>query len=269
MGQAVVDLPDPLEKQPSSATSADDLLAQLAGDEIDRMLSEADVDASAAIEETPVAPRAMTTTVAEGASNTSPAATTPAAVDDLLASLDVTSSAAPEISAGPSGTLDPNEIDKLLDDAITPAVAETAPADEGAKVDIDQALAFEADANLAPHTAAVVAEAADDIAHAQASTIAAPATLVAPAPAGEADATESAESAERDGLLATVVNEARDAQDDDELAPLPIWIRPLEWLSAPMDAFSEEARSFLGKAAILTLVNSAAVIIYVLMFRRH
>jgi hypothetical protein len=46
MGQAALDLPDPLAKPPApaspNAASADDLLSQLAGEEIDRMLAEAD-----------------------------------------------------------------------------------------------------------------------------------------------------------------------------------------------------------------------------------
>jgi hypothetical protein len=43
MGQAAVDLPDPLEKPKAAPmSSADDLLAQLAGDEIDRLLADAD-----------------------------------------------------------------------------------------------------------------------------------------------------------------------------------------------------------------------------------
>src|SRR4051794_41818047 len=43
MGKAALDLPDPLQAPPGEAmTSADDLLAQLAGDEIDRLLAEAE-----------------------------------------------------------------------------------------------------------------------------------------------------------------------------------------------------------------------------------
>lgn len=45
MGQATVDLPDPLENAPAPLTNADDLLAQLAGQEIDRMLADSDVEA--------------------------------------------------------------------------------------------------------------------------------------------------------------------------------------------------------------------------------
>ena len=43
MGSATVELPDPLQSAgPAEAKSADDLLAQMAGDEIDRLLAESD-----------------------------------------------------------------------------------------------------------------------------------------------------------------------------------------------------------------------------------
>src|SRR5258706_162577 len=45
MGQATIDLPDPSHHStPAAGPSADDLLAQLAGEEIDRLLAEADVE---------------------------------------------------------------------------------------------------------------------------------------------------------------------------------------------------------------------------------
>ena len=49
MGQAAVDLPDPLDTppQPDASTGAagtDELLSQLAGEEIDRLLADADVE---------------------------------------------------------------------------------------------------------------------------------------------------------------------------------------------------------------------------------
>ena len=45
MGQAAVDLPDPLDAQSTAnAAGMDDLLAQLAGDEIDRLLAEAEAE---------------------------------------------------------------------------------------------------------------------------------------------------------------------------------------------------------------------------------
>jgi hypothetical protein len=57
MGQAAVDLPDPLEKpKPAPTTSADDLLAQLAGDEIDRLLADADAGKSPTPASSPLEP---------------------------------------------------------------------------------------------------------------------------------------------------------------------------------------------------------------------
>lgn len=51
-------------------------------------------------------------------------------------------------------------------------------------------------------------------------------------------------------------------------APLPLILRPFEWLSAPLAGASEGARDFVGKAAIVTLINAAAVIVYVTFFRQ-
>ena len=47
MGQAVVDLPDPLNPPAASAANTDDLLAELAGQEIDRMLADSESGRSA------------------------------------------------------------------------------------------------------------------------------------------------------------------------------------------------------------------------------
>ena len=43
MGQATADLPDPLAASGSESTSTDDLLAQLAGEEIERLLAETEI----------------------------------------------------------------------------------------------------------------------------------------------------------------------------------------------------------------------------------
>ncbi len=49
MGQAPLDLPDPLQAKPlASAGAADDLLSQLAGAEIDRLLAQAEANEAAA-----------------------------------------------------------------------------------------------------------------------------------------------------------------------------------------------------------------------------
>jgi hypothetical protein len=182
MGQAVIDLPDPLEQPPAGA-SADDLLSQLAGDEIDRLLGEA--------EDPP-----------ESAAEVASAADTTGAVVEAV---------------------DPP--------AVKPALP---PVPSG---ELDQAIAAHADAVLGPS-----------------------ATPAEPVARPEPLATEP----ERDALLAL----AADAVEDDEPASLPLLLRPLEWLSSPLENLSPAARDLLGKAAIVTLVNSAAVIAYVLWFRR-
>jgi hypothetical protein len=61
MGQAALDLPDPLETPAVNPASTDDLLAQMAGQEIERLLSAADEGDAAAMAEPaaspPVAPK--------------------------------------------------------------------------------------------------------------------------------------------------------------------------------------------------------------------
>ena len=274
MGQAVVDLPDPLEKQPASASSADDLLSQLAGDEIDRLLTEADVE-NADAATTPLGdagPESATLLQAESKSaDVTPAVDASAvhrpAIDtagdqQVAAQIVATHPLEPGAANASHSTeaIDPADLDKVLSGSTSAAPSTEATAEPIAKVDIDQTLAAEADAKLAPHTADLKQDAAVDAAvdAAEAAALAAPIAAAAEAHPSDAE--------EREGLLATV---AAESTDDDLNAPLPLWLRPLEWLNAPMDAFSDDVRSFLGKAAILTLVNSAAVIIYVMMFRRH
>jgi hypothetical protein len=42
----------------------------------------------------------------------------------------------------------------------------------------------------------------------------------------------------------------------------------LEWLNAPLAASSPSVRDLIGKAAIITLFNAAAILVYVMLFRR-
>jgi hypothetical protein len=67
-------------------------------------------------------------------------------------------------------------------------------------------------------------------------------------------------------IQSTQVDLLSDVGDDREL---PVVLKPLAWLSAPLDAFPDEVREMLGKIAILTLVNAVAVLAYVMLFRRH
>src|SRR2546423_6074349 len=79
MGQAV-DLPDPSEIPAAPATSADDLLSQLAGEEIDRLLAEAEVEKGKPEEET----KAAAESGAPGAESQAEPEQTEAQLDELL-----------------------------------------------------------------------------------------------------------------------------------------------------------------------------------------
>jgi hypothetical protein len=178
MGQATVDLPDPLQQTPAGgAKNADDLLAQLAGDEIDRLLAEGEAPAGAP----PVAPESTT-------------------LDEVAAN-------------GPV------------------KVAETTEAPENpSAVDLDAVLATAA-ATPIP-------------------TPAEQAALAAPIPETEQPADHSPPI------------ELGDTR-------LPLILRPLEWLSAPLDPWPDQMRDALGKIGLLTLVNALAVLAYVFLFRKH
>jgi hypothetical protein len=153
MGQASVDLPDPLEK-PKTTGSTDELLAQLAGDEIDRLLANGDAGMSPA--------------------------TVPAAPMELPAA------------------------------DVSPALEE-------------------------------------------------------PSQKREEIPTSDAEQS------ALAVDEVAQ-QSADLLAPdtdVPVVLKPLVWLSSPLEAFPEQVRETIGKIAVLTLVNAIAVLAYVIIYRRH
>src|SRR5438094_533808 len=55
------------------------------------------------------------------------------------------------------------------------------------------------------------------------------------------------------------------AEDDDSL---PFYLRFLEFVNSPLDAFPDSVREIIGKIALVTLINSIAVIGYVLLFRK-
>lgn len=196
MGKAALDLPDPLQTPPDAQakTSTDDLLARLAGEEIDRLLAEADADESApASPSFPPAPP------------TADAPTAPFAADPIPA---------PTAQPAPSRA-QALDVNAELDVLFSAAVAKDAEA-----------------ANAASPPPETTAEE-------RAGLVAEPARGHSPAAAG-------------------------DAREES----LPLLLRPLEWLSAPLAVFPESVRDFIGKVAIITTLNAAAVLAYVLIFRR-
>jgi hypothetical protein len=299
MGQATVDLPDPLKaaaaekpaapgvaapaQQPSPA-SADDLLAQLAGEEIDRLLAEAGAERPSRPARPdlqgvarPVAP-APAIDIAQPAASVAPTAlpgADPAAGAILKTSTDepvisreldalfdnLTSGERPappprprgaDVPAAPVATMQP----AALPEAVAPAIQ--APATDtsaSGRTTIEEAAAVEAGKEIEAVSSAASTESAPHAAEQPTTTI--------------ADmATSSAEAAAlRDDAPAADVQEL--LLEEGDLAPPPLYVRALELLNIPFDALPETLRDLLGKIAILTLFNSLAVLAYVLLFRRQ
>jgi hypothetical protein len=195
MGQAAVELPDPLQAPPETPkTSTDELLSRLAGEEIDRLLAE--VDGGEA-----------------GASGTP---------------IDVSPPDRPERDNGQG--------------PVAPAPAVPSSKDETVAAELD-----------ALFSAAVEQDRADEEVAAAAAALAA----------------EQTSAAERAGLTTVAATaSAADRAPDDDNAPLPLYLRPLEWLSAPLMLLPPGMRDLVGKVAIVTLINAAAILAYVLVVRR-
>ena len=165
MGQATVDLPDPLQAPPVNASNTDDLLAQLAGEEIDRLLAEADTGAPPATPPSaPAAEPAGKSPEPVPVSATAPAAqpnasanssVTSAELDDLLGQLDV---AAPP--AAQKGTLPVSAAPAPVpQQAVPQPVPEEHPV--AAEMDEDARMTAGVGALAAPVIAAAKGEAAD------------------------------------------------------------------------------------------------------------
>jgi hypothetical protein len=205
MGQSVVDLPDPLEHavpQPltlPSPAGVDDLLAQMAGDEIDRLLAEAD-----APRETPAAVHPQKSVPGEAAATPTPVV---AGAAEPLAMAGRDTPAGEPAAPVPVAEVVSSEVD--LESAMT--------GDERSALDLPRE----------------------------------PSQVALPA----------------DGVVFD--------QDEDDDAPqeadesLPFYLKPLEWLNAPLEALPEGGREAVGKIALLTFFNAMAVLIYVIVFRKH
>jgi hypothetical protein len=243
LGQASIDLPDPTEMPPPMA-SADDLLSQLAGDEIDRLLAEAEVDkgplaAAPEVEETPAPAQ---TPVQEQAP-------TAADIDDLL-----NKATAPASGAGPNAAA--VQAAMLGEPApIKPRVGSTMP---GAVLVPDPS----PEPELAPIDLKAEARELDE-ALAKGSTDALP----------EVKAIEAETSSAEKNALTDAINSidvvAQASAPASLAAPVPFYLKPLVWLNFPMELLPPAAREAIGKVALLTLVNSVAILAYVLLFRKH
>jgi hypothetical protein len=298
MAQTAVDLPDPLGGKTDTGAafkSADDLLAQLAGDEVDRLLSEADAstpgplnvdlavngDPSEPIELTPVSE-------AEAQINDGLSSEEAAGINELfkLGSKEndeaAGEAAAPPVAAGAVEKVNTAAADapaaqtqRATAEAILEKPAEQPPS-------AAEALAKEMEEDAQAHAAAVARMKQPA---ASPEPIAAPAKVkggatepAAPAAAAPVPAATPATNAEAAAEPETVAEAPTAVIDEDEVDldaeadeefQTPLLVRVLEWINAPLSDLSDGAREALGKVALVTTLNAVAVLTYVLLFRRH
>lgn len=230
MAQAI-DLPDPLDDQPAGANNADDLLAQLAGEEVDRLLSEADVLPSA----DPLHPANIDLPAQPAA----PAEPQPS-LDQLFDQFD-----GPQLppSDAPAASIEESITQRAQD------LIEQARLEAGQNVALDPA-------STEPSAAADLAAEmeADEQAHLAAMLRI---NTVAPQPTALIDEAQVEAAAEQEADQSTIEQ------------PAPLVVRLLEWINSPLANLSEKARHAVGKVALVTTVNALAVLLYVLIFRRH
>jgi len=208
MGQAAVDLPNSTGNPPSPLSGADDLLSQMAGEEIERMLAETESAKTAAAND-PFASQ----------------------LDDLLNQLN---SASPDLVTVEQIAIIP---------AALPEESVIAPAAENPVVDA-----------LDPIPAAAKEE----------EPVALPAVIEQPTTAAERQAL----TPPVDTLAAiekAVETPSRVIAEDRT----PILVKILELINSPFATCPDMLRDMLGKIAILTLMNSVGLILYVMLFRKH
>jgi hypothetical protein len=193
MGQAAVELPNSINKPPAPLSGADDLLSQMAGEQIERLLAETE-SAKAAI-----------------AAPNDPFASQ---LEDLFNQLN-------------SAPADLTTVEQTIEKASPPVVEQPA--------------------------AAVVEQTSAPVAGIEQATSAAERAALTPKidPVAAIEALPPAPPA---------------AEDEERVS---ILVRILELINAPFAACPAALRDLLGKFAILTLMNSVGVILYVMIFRKH
>jgi hypothetical protein len=264
------DLPNPLEASGTPETTADDLLAQLAGEEVDRLLADADIERPKAPAGTPSASvvdeesaRALEDMLNEAAQREPSPAPPPPAVTAESAPAGAVPSTAPSSSTAP----------------IAAAKGSTS-ANEDLSAQLDDLFAA---LNEAPNSSAPAAAAPPPPA-APAKPVAAPVptpsepAMVAPSPTSPATPVEAKHGVDpASGTGATEKAALREAAIGEPLlepaallealpSATPWWIKPLEWINAPFEfvfeALPENARDFVGKAGIMTLLFALGILAY-------
>lgn len=297
MGKTLVDLPDPENMSSPPGDNADDLLSQMAGAEIDRLLAEADVDSDPEPSAAPIStpfdaaplPAAPTPPAAPPAAAPAP----PPAESSVPVREPAPAQKAPDIDP-------PSPADEILDSFVTadisPDDADLAPgsnaitdiAGDGSDI-IDKTISDSP--RSAPEPVMPAAPMRAEPTRPEPATAATqpiipdhpPAAALTPssAPRSEPviddtdpDAPPSAarllaEELDSPSLVRVLSNVGQDA---DLLPPtdakIPLLLTPLVWINAPFAGLPESTRTVVGKIALWTLLHATAILIYVLFIRK-
>jgi hypothetical protein len=278
MSRTAVNLPDLLQKQdgdgtPAGLNNADDLLAQLAGDEVDRLLSEADAapNESAEFDLGDTAPAANPTGQAEPS------------LDQLFEELNEKAETKAQAKAAtasapvaPPASPAPAQPAPQAAKSIQPQPAAGSPPPAAAAPDsAADALAAEMEQDEREHAAALrrmkggIAPVAQAPSPTPLAPAPAPAKVPDPDPAAVAGLELVAESAVAEKTSGIMIDMSAVEAQDVENASEPILVRVLAWINSPLDGLSYSVRAAIGKVALVTTVNALGVFLYVLLFRRH
>jgi len=276
MGKSL-DLPDPLESASNKPlANADDLLAQLANEEVDRLLAEAETEGKQ---------KAEALKSGEPIEDAPPAPTPTISPEEAIqGELDALFSEITALQPNPVAEPTPHDEPPMEGSVVTPSAdalphgtpAPAAPAPPNIPTHSPASSNLPDDVHPDEVLAAIVGE-AGQLGKLQDFTPPPPppaALMAAHAALATTDATSAAERAglakidlvdhlPGPGELAALTGPI----EDD--GPLPVYLKPLEWMSAPLELLPSAARDVLGQVAILTLVNAIAVLIYVFVFRKH
>ena len=239
--------------QPLPPGAADAMIARAAGAQIDEMLAKAEVE------------RPATGADAGGANSD--------VVGDLNRLIDQgneTTTAAPAVEAPEEKPVENNNaaVEEKADAPATPSAA-SAPTSSDAPTPSMATAAASLDAPAAqppPQPSPGVpgegekGAGSSASAHSEASHGAA---VSAPAAAAAPESPQSGAMPEEQAV------EEVDEPSESHEPSLPAWLKPLELLNQPFSFIPDSVRSALGKAAIVTLVNSMALLIYVFKFRNN
>lgn len=286
MGQATVDLPDLPDVPACPVPNADELLSQLAGEEIDRLLAESEgVSASkGASAQTEVLSAPIPTTTTKDpieqqldalfeqlkSHHPQPPGSTEAVNLASPGEKDGSSGVtAQEVQSEPAVQAQLDELFRELVDPhhrTDPRPFDAEPAGQGIESSSPAS-------TLAPEHAQPQGDPSHESSEQASSFVGSPtqASQTVTAVLGELASAEIDDGTDRSALMNDTpqpkVEGSALLDEPIEGAPLPLLLRPLEWINRPFEGLPETLRQDLGKVAIVTTLNSLAVLIYVVFFR--